>query len=107
MRQGKQFEIIEHLIRTGHITSFEQIFQYLYRSHVYKKMGINSQRFARLLRRPSDFKLREINLLANYFKVSPMTLLALIYGVGPEISLPAPTKPLKGRLQGCICQSGT
>jgi hypothetical protein len=94
MKAQQEFEVVRYLILDGHISSFGDIFKYVCRSHVYKKMGINSQRFGRLIKCPSEFRLREINILAHLFKVSPMTLMVLIYGQAAEIS-PAtmPTKP--------------
>jgi len=96
MKEQQQFQVVRVLIMGGHITTFEQIFQYVYRSHVFKKMGINSKRFGRLIKCPSEFRLREINIMAHLFGVTPMTLLVLIYGQTAEIS-PAtmPTKPPK------------
>ena len=93
MKAQQEFEVVRYLITAGHISCFEQIFKYVCRSHVYKKMGINSQRFGRLIKCPWDFRLREINILAHLFKVSPMTLMVLIYGETAQISPAAmPTK---------------
>lgn len=80
MKVRQEFEVVRLLITGGHIASFEQIFMYVYRSHVFKKMGINSKRFSRLIKCPSEFRLREINIMAHLFGVPPMTLLLLIYG---------------------------
>lgn len=89
MKQQRAFEVVRCLIQAGHIKEFAQIFQYVCRSYVYKKMGINSQRFSRLINCPWEFKLREINILAHFFGVSPMTIMALIYGESAGITAAA------------------
>lgn len=96
MKVQQEFEVVRLLITGGHIESFEQIFKYVYRSHVFKKMGINSKRFSRLIKCPSELKLREINIMAHLFGVAPMTLLELIYNqVGQTRSVTMPIKPQK------------
>ncbi|PUZ28569.1 hypothetical protein DCC81_03550 [Chitinophaga parva] len=94
MKVQQEFEVVRLLITGGHIGSFEQIFKYVYRSHVFKKMGINSKRFSRLIKCPSEFKLREINIMAHLFGITPKMLLELIYRqIGQTHPVTMPIKP--------------
>jgi hypothetical protein len=64
-----RYGVVKILIEGGHITTLDQIFIYIPRSCVAKDYGSNYSRFARKLRNPSTFRLKDIKILAGLFEI--------------------------------------
>lgn len=67
------------LISSGFIKSFADIWKHIPRSVVYKRMGMNYQRFSRLTNNPSLFTLKELELLARLFDVDTEQLIMMAW----------------------------
>lgn len=78
MTKDKRYTAVKSLIDTGGINSFLAIFDYIPRKVVYQDMGINYNRFKRLLANPDLFTLRELNTLSKLFSIDLKRMIDLV-----------------------------
>ncbi|MBN8852875.1 MAG: hypothetical protein BGO55_14930 [Sphingobacteriales bacterium 50-39] len=79
MAADRRYNIAKDLISAGKITSFHRIFEIVPKSVVYKDMGINYNRFTKLMANPDLFTLRELSTIAKLIGVDPKTIIDLAY----------------------------
>jgi hypothetical protein len=79
MPQDNRYTVVRILIEGGHITTFKQIFEYIPPTVVAKDYGSNYVRFMRPIKNPSNFRLKDIKILASLFQVDSMKMIELIY----------------------------
>jgi hypothetical protein len=78
MAKDKRYKTVFFLIQAGHIKLFGEIFETIPVSRVAIDFGSNYVRFKRKLRRPSNFRIGEIEILAKLFQVDLEIMLKLI-----------------------------
>jgi len=79
MAKDKRYTTIKNLISGGYIKSFEEIFDTLPKSVLYKDLGMNSARFAKLLRHPDLFILKDVFRIATLIGVDEKAILDLVF----------------------------
>lgn len=78
MTKDKRYQTVKHLISSGYIKSFTEIFDTLPKSLVYKDLGMNSVRFNNLLRNVDRFVLKDLFKIAALIEIEEHVLLELI-----------------------------
>jgi len=73
-----KYEIIRILIKEGHITRFEQIFDSISRSNLAKDLGMNYQTLTYRLKRPVSFTFEETFAIARLIGIEKLTMAQLI-----------------------------
>jgi hypothetical protein len=91
MQLDNRYKAVLSLIQTGEIKTFEQIFDYIPRKTVYTDMGLNYYRFARLLKHPDLFTMRELVMLAGFIGCDPSVIFAM------AIAKPEPKKKTRAK----------
>lgn len=79
MAKDKRYNTIKNLISGGYIKSFEEIFDTLPKSVLYKDLGMNSTRFTKLVKHVDLFILKDIFRIAALIGVEEKTMLDVIY----------------------------
>jgi hypothetical protein len=79
MRLHRGYKIVAKLISDGDIKSFRDIFEDLPKTVVKTDMRMHHITFAKRLKHPESFTLKEMIHLASLIGVSHMTLIELIY----------------------------
>jgi hypothetical protein len=79
MPKDHRYTAVKVLIESGHIKIFKQIFDYIPVSVVSNSYGSNYTRFVRLIRNPSQFKLKDLVILASLFDVDSMKMIELVF----------------------------
>lgn len=77
MQRDNRYIAVKSLIETGQIKVFGQIFHYIPKKVVYSDLGLNYYRFARLLKHPDLFTLREMVTLAGLVGCEPSVLFTM------------------------------
>jgi len=67
------------LIGASHIKSIQEIFLFIPKTIVYRKLGVNFNRFDKAILDPSNFKLGELMKLAEIFDVEPKRIIDMAY----------------------------
>lgn len=75
----KRYHAVGALITSGYIKSFGQIWEHIPRSLVYKRMGMNYTKFARLVNNPQYFTLKELSMLARFFGIDGKILVDMAW----------------------------
>jgi hypothetical protein len=83
MQRDNRYKAVLSLITTNEIKSFEQIFNFIPRKTVYTDLGLNYYRFARLLKRPDNFTIRELVTLAGLIGCDPFILFTMAMAKKP------------------------
>jgi hypothetical protein len=78
MVKDKRYKTVYFLIQAGHIKLLGEIFETIPVSRVALDFGSNYVRFKRKLRRPSNFRIGEIENLANLFGIDMEVMLRLV-----------------------------
>lgn len=65
----KRYDSIKIMIETGHITEFQQIFNYIPKSLLGKHLHTNNPRMTRLVSNVDDLTVHEIVSISTLFKV--------------------------------------
>lgn len=65
----KRYDSIKIMIETGHITEFQQIFNYIPKSLLGKHLHTNNPRMTRLVSNVDDLTVHEIVSISMLFKV--------------------------------------
>lgn len=68
---------IKHLIDSGYITEFSQLFEDIPKKVVYRDLKMGFQAFDRRLADTSRFTLKELSALASLIGAEPITIVAL------------------------------
>lgn len=81
MAKGKHkgYETIKLLIQGGQIESFIQLFNHIAPSVVYKDIGVNYNRFKRLVNHPDEFTMKELITLSSYIDCDAKIIIDLAY----------------------------
>lgn len=79
MAKDKRYRVVKNLIEGGFIKSFQEIFDTIPKSVVYKDLGMNSVRFNKLLSKVENFVLKDIFRIAALIEVDKKLLLDLVY----------------------------
>lgn len=73
-----RYEVVKSLITNGQVTEFRQIFISLPKSILYQDLGMNSERFNKLMHHVEGFVLKDIFTIANLIGVEKDAMLQLI-----------------------------
>ena len=79
MPKDTRYATIKILIAAGHIKSFRDIFQHIPKSVVYGDLGVNFERFTKLLKNPATFTLQELITLSGFFDMEPLAIINMVY----------------------------
>jgi len=79
MSLDKRYIIARDIISAGKISSFHRIFEIVPKSVVYKDMGMNYNRFNKLLGSTDLFTLRELTTIAKLIGVDARVIIDLAY----------------------------
>lgn len=74
-----RFRATGALITAGFIKSFAEIWKHIPRSNVYRKMGMNYNRFSRLVKNPALFTLKELEHMSRLFEIDPEQLIRMAW----------------------------
>lgn len=77
--KDKRYKTVRLLITSGHIHSFDQIFEHIPVSTVNKDFGTNYQRFSKMIATPELFRLRELYVIAKLFEVDEKVIVELAH----------------------------
>lgn len=77
MQRDNRYKAVLSLIQTGEIKTFEQIFNFIPRKVVYTDLGLNYYRFARLVKQPTLFTLKELITLAGFIGCDPQIMFTM------------------------------
>lgn len=80
MTKDKRYQTVKHLISSGYIKTFTEIFDTIPKSVVYKDLGMNSVRFNTLLRNVDKFMLKDLFRIAALIEIEERVMLELILG---------------------------
>lgn len=75
----KDYETIKLLIQGDQLKSFDQIFKRIAPSVVYKDIGVNYNRFKRLLNHPDEFTMKELITFSSFIECDPKIIIDLAY----------------------------
>ena len=76
--RDKRYKAVKVLIENGVIVSYAQIFEYIPKSVIAHHMGINWERMEKRIRRPGEWKAKDIILLGNLIGLDPAILFKFI-----------------------------
>lgn len=79
MIQDEQRLAIKNLIETGNIKQFKEIFLYVKKKQLHSHMGINYNRFLRVIKNPKKFQYEDAYQVASIFQVTPRQISELIH----------------------------
>ncbi len=79
MIQDEQRLAIKNLIDTGNIKQFKEIFLYVKKKQLHSQMGINYNRFLRIIKNPKKFQYEDAYQVATIFSVTPRQVSELIH----------------------------
>jgi len=79
MAVDKRYSIAKDLITAGKIANFHRLFEIVPKSVIYKDMGMNYNRFTKLMASPDLFTIRELTFIAKLIGVDPRTIIDLAY----------------------------
>jgi hypothetical protein len=79
IERHKGYRTIKLLIEGGQIKELRQIFDHIPKSVVYRDLGVNYNRFIRLLKQVHGFKLEELYHLASLIEVDEKVVVDLAH----------------------------
>lgn len=79
MTKDRRYTIVKNLISSGHIKSFNDIFDIIPRSVIARDLGMNYMRFTKLMNNLDLFVIKDVFQLAVFLEIDEMILLNLIY----------------------------
>ena len=79
MIQEQQRLAVKNLIETGNIKELKEVFIYVKKLHLHEQMGINYNRFLRIINNPKKFQYEDAYQLASIFKVTPLQISTIIH----------------------------
>jgi hypothetical protein len=92
MGADKKLEIAKELLEEGKIKTFGGIFDYVSKTSISAKLGINYKRFLRLAANPIQIKYRETYSIAKLLGVDPKLISGIIHS-----HIDSQTKPKKAK----------
>lgn len=96
MIQDEQRFAIKNLIETGNIKQLKEIFLYIKKKQLHSLMGINYNRFLRIIKNPKKFQFEDAYQIAIIFKVTPRQVSDLIHAqIDTENTKKIPNKGAK------------
>lgn len=78
MAKDKRYKTVKHLIESGHITEFREIFDTIPKTIVATDMGTNYKRLLRLVENVDQFKVADLYSLAGMFEVDRLVFMKLV-----------------------------
>lgn len=78
MAKDKRYRTVKHLIESGHITEFREIFDTIPKTVVAEDMGTNYKRLLRLVENVDQFKVADLYSLAGMFEVDKLAIMKLV-----------------------------
>lgn len=78
MAKDKRYKTVKHLIESGHIHEFREIFDTIPKTVVAEDMGTNYKRLLRLVENVDQFKVGELYSLAGMFDVDRLAIMKLV-----------------------------
>ena len=79
MAKDSRYKTVNVFIERGEVKKLADIFNYIPRKVVYIDLGINYNRFKRLLEHPDQFTLQELSRLAFLIEVGKQVIINLLY----------------------------
>lgn len=77
--RDRRYQIIKPMLNDGKIKSFLEIFEFIPKSTVAADLGINSDRFNKLMKRIDWFTLDELFLLAKFCDLDERQMMELVF----------------------------
>lgn len=78
MAKDKRYRTVKHLIESGHITEFREIFDTIPKTVVAEDMGTNYKRLLRLVENVDQFKVADLYSLAGMFEVQKALIFKIV-----------------------------
>ncbi|GEM_PF-323858 len=78
MVKDRRYKTIKNLIEGGHITLFNEIFDTLPKSILYKDLGMNNARFNNLLSNVDKFLLEDIFRIADIIETERANVVSIV-----------------------------
>lgn len=78
-KKHKNYHTVKLLIEGNQLKEFREIFDHLPKTTVNRDLGINYNRFTRLLKSVQGFKLEELYMLAHLIGIEEKTILELAH----------------------------
>ena len=75
----KRYDSIKFMIETGHITEFQQIFNYIPKSLLGKHLHTNNPRMTRLVSNVDDLTVHEIVSISTLFNVDYTKITHIVF----------------------------
>ena len=79
MERDERYTTVKHLIETGYIKSFRDMFPTIRKSVVARDLGMNNGRFTRLMNNVKKFTLDELYRLAVFLEIDEKKMLELTH----------------------------
>lgn len=79
MIQEEQRLAIKNLIETGNLKELKELFIYVKKKQLHEKMGINYNRFLRIIKDPKKFQYEDAYQIATIFNVTPLQISTIIH----------------------------
>ena len=79
MIQEEQRLAIKNLIETGNLKELKELFIYVKKKQLHERMGINYNRFLRIIKDPKKFQYEDAYQLATVFNVTPLQISTIIH----------------------------
>jgi hypothetical protein len=79
MSMDKRYDSIKIMIETGHITEFQQIFDYIPKSLLGKHLRTNNPRMTRLVSNVDDLTVKEIATISDLFNVDYNKMIHIVF----------------------------
>ncbi len=78
MDKAKNINIAKDLILDGKITEFVDVFNYIDRTFIHAKTGMNYYRLLRNVKNPKRFTMKDVYTIARVLKVPPEKIITLM-----------------------------
>ena len=79
MEKDRRYKTVKIMIEGGHLTEFNQIFDYIPKSVVANDLGTNYNRLIRLIEHVEQFTLKELFTLSSFCDLDSKLILDLVY----------------------------
>ena len=79
MIQEEQRLAIKNLIETGNLKELKELFIYVKKKQLHERMGINYNRFLRIIKDPKKFQYEDAYQIATIFNVTPLQISTIIH----------------------------
>jgi len=79
MAVDEKFKVAKELIESGNLKTFRDIFLYVPKTEIAKRLGINYTRFLNLVQNPKRLRYEETYSIANILQVQAKTISDLVH----------------------------